>query len=125
MFGSKVGLLTSVRISPVVGFEHDDGAVVLLHELLGERLQAPVDRQDHVVTLGLRHPRQHAQLAAERVDLDLLAARHAAQPPLPGLLGAELPDQVAHAVAGQAAELGLRDLARRSRSRCAPTGPYG
>ena len=67
----------------------------LAERLLGRLLEIEVDAQHQRVAGDRLFLVEHAQLAAERVDLDLLAAVHAAQIRLPRLLEAGFADHVA------------------------------
>ena len=89
----------------VARIERDDRAGFVAERRLGRLLQVEVDAQHQRVAGDRLFLVEHAQLAAERVDLDLLAAVHAAQVRLPRLLEPRLADHVAGAVAAVAVEL--------------------
>ena len=95
----------------VVGIEGDDRPGAIAQRLLRRALQIEVDGE-HESVPGQRFLLvEDAQLASERVDLDLLAAVDATQLLVADLLQTRLADQVTGAIERVALQVLTRDLA--------------
>src|SRR5579872_3296769 len=84
----------------VVGIERHQRAHLALHRLFRRLLHVEVQRQHDALARLVGDLLQHAQPASDRIDLDLLTTSLAAQERFPSALEAELPDLIAHLVAG-------------------------
>ena len=85
------------------------------HRLLRGLLHVEVERQHDALPRMIRDFLQHTQPASNRIDLDLLAAGLAAQERFPSAFEAELPDLIAHLVAGlhEVVAVDLADIAEQ------------
>src|SRR5579875_2773622 len=86
-------------------------AVAVADRRLGRTLEVEVDGHHDAVAGTLGNLAQQAQAAADRVNLDFLAAGGAAQRRFKAPFEAELSDFVAHPVVGQPVEILERDFA--------------
>ena len=107
--------------SPLLGSSATIAPIFPCHRLFRRLLHIEVERQHDALARMVGNFLQHAQPPPDRVDFDLLAAGLAAQERFPSALEAELPDLIAHLVAGlhEIVAIDLADIAEQmSRERC-------